>query len=146
MAEEKKKHGILKVVLVVIVIAVAAGVVGSMGGGSAPSSGDAGDAAGAAAPQAETQPQESYTITDEAADTSNPYSYVITGTLTNNTDQDKSYIQVQYNLYDASGAQIGTALANTNNLKAGGTWKFEALGTSDPSQVASWERMDVTGF
>ena len=37
-----------------------------------------------------------------------------------------SYLQIEYNLYDADGAQIGTALANINNLKAGGTWKFEA--------------------
>lgn len=57
-----------------------------------------------------------------------------------------SYIQVEYNLYDADGAQVGTALANTNNLKAGGTWKFEAVGTASPDEVASYERVDVTGF
>ena len=48
--------------------------------------------------------------------------------------------------YDADGAQVGTALANTNNLKAGGTWKFEAVGTASPDEVASYERVDVTGF
>jgi hypothetical protein len=31
-------------------------------------------------------------------------------------------------------------------LKAGGSWKFEALGTVSPDQVASWERSDVSGF
>ena len=71
---------------------------------------------------------------------------VIAGTLTNNTDSDKSYIQVEYVIYDADGAQIGTALANTNNLKAGGTWKFEAASTVEPDEVASWELADVTGF
>ena len=49
-------------------------------------------------------------------------------------------------LYDADGNQVGTALANTNHLKAGGSWKFEALGTVSPDQVASWERSDVSGF
>ena len=70
----------------------------------------------------------------------------ITGTLTNNTDKEKSYIQIEYVLYDADGNQVGTALANTNHLKAGGSWKFEALGTVPPDQVASWERSDVSGF
>lgn len=73
--------------------------------------------------------QEPYTIADEAEDTSNQFAYKITGTLTNNTDKEKSYIQIEYVLYDADGNQVGTALANTNHLKAGGSWKFEALGT-----------------
>ena len=98
--------------------------------------------------QAEEQkePQEPYTIADEAEDTSNQFAYKITGTLTNNTDKEKSYIQIEYVLYDADGNQVGTALANTNHLKAGGSWKFEALGTVSPDQVASWERSDVSGF
>lgn len=92
------------------------------------------------------EPQEPYTIADEAEDTSNQFTYKITGTLTNNTDKEKSYIQIEYVLYDADGNQVGTALANTNHLKAGGSWKFEALGTVSPDQVASWERSDVSGF
>lgn len=92
------------------------------------------------------EPQEPYTIADEAEDTSNQFAYKITGTLTNNTDKEKSYIQIEYVLYDADGNQVGTALANTNHLKAGGSWKFEALGTVSPDQVASWERSDVSGF
>lgn len=98
--------------------------------------------------QAEEQkePQEPYTIADEAEDTSNQFAYKITGTLTNNTDKEKSYIQIEYVLYDAGGNQVGTALANTNHLKAGGSWKFEALGTVSPDQVVSWERSDVSGF
>ena len=98
--------------------------------------------------QAEEQKesQEPYTIADEAEDTSSQFAYKITGTLTNNTDKEKSYIQIEYVLYDADGNQVGTALANTNHLKAGGSWKFEALGTVSPDQVASWERSDVSGF
>lgn len=83
---------------------------------------------------------------DEAGDTSNQFAYKITGTLTNNTDKEQSYIQIEYVLYDADGNQVGTALANTNHLKAGGTWKFEAMSTVSPDQVASWERSDVSGF
>ena len=138
MAKEGKKP-IGKIILGVIVVLVVVGAVGSMG-----------DAAKSAeqTQQVEEQKeaQEPYTVSDEAGDTSNQFAYKITGTLTNNTDKEQSYIQIEYVLYDADGNQVGTALANTNHLKAGGTWKFEALSTVSPDQVASWERSDVSGF
>lgn len=147
MAKEGKKP-IGKIVLGIIVVLVIIGAVGSMGGNSSDSS--AGDTSTAAEATQQTEgkeePQEPYTIADEAEDTSNQSAYKITGTLTNNTDKEKSYIQIEYVLYDADGNQVGTALANTNHLKAGGSWKFEALGTVSPDQVASWERSDVSGF
>lgn len=147
MAKEGKKP-IGKIVLGVIVVLVIIGAVGSIGGNSSDSS--AGDTSTAAEATQQTEgkeePQEPYTIADEVEDTSNQFAYKITGTLTNNTDKEKSYIQIEYVLYDADGNQVGTALANTNHLKAGGSWKFEALGTASPDQVASWERSDVSGF
>ncbi len=147
MAKEGKKP-IGKIILGVIVVLAVAGVVGSMGGNSSDSS--TGDAAKPAeqTQQVEEQKeaQEPYTVSDEAGDTSNQFAYKITGTLTNNTDKEQSYIQIEYVLYDADGNQVGTALANTNHLKAGGTWKFEAMSTVSPDQVASWERSDVSGF
>ena len=144
---EKKKKPIGKIVLIVVVVLVALGAFGSLSGGDKGS--DSSTSAGAAKTEQteEKKPeQEPYTISDETLDTSNPYGVKITGTLVNNTDEDKSYLQIEYNLYDADGAQIGTALANINNLKAGGTWKFEAMSTVSPDQVASWERSDVSGF
>ena len=147
MAKEGKRPS-GKIVLGVIVVLVIIGAVGSIGGNSSDSS--AGDTSTAAEATQQTEgkeePQEPYTIADEAEDTSNQFAYKITGTLTNNTDKEKSYIQIEYVLYDADGNQVGTALANTNHLKAGGSWKFEALGTVSPDQVASWERSDVSGF
>lgn len=147
MAKEGKKP-IGKIILGIVVVLIIVGTVGSMGGKSSDSStGDVSKPA-EASQQAEEQqePQEPYTIADEVEDTSNQFAYKITGTLTNNTDKEKSYIQIEYVLYDADGNQVGTALANTNHLKAGGSWKFEALGTVPPDQVASWERSDVSGF
>ena len=147
MAKEGKKP-IGKIILGIVVVLIIVGAVGSMGGKSSDSStGDASKPA-EASQQAEEQqePQEPYTIADEVEDTSNQFAYKITGTLTNNTDKENSYIQIEYVLYDADGNQVGTALANTNHLKAGGSWKFEALGTVSPDQVASWERSDVSGF
>ena len=147
MAKEGKKP-IGKIVLGIIVVLVIICAVGSMGGNSSDSSAGDTSKAAEATQQVEEQkePQEPYTIADEVEDTSNQFAYKITGTLTNNTDKEKSYIQIEYVLYDADGNQVGNALANTNHLKAGGTWKFEATGTASPDQVASWERSDVSGF
>lgn len=147
MAKEGKKP-IGKIVLGIIVVLVIVGAVGSMGGNSTDSSASDSAKPAETTQQAEErkEPQEPYTIADESEDTSNQFTYKITGTLTNNTDKEKSYIQIEYVLYDADGNQVGTALANTNHLKAGGSWKFEALGTVSPDQVVSWERSDVSGF
>ena len=86
-----------------------------------------------------------YSIADEAM-TGDDYSVTITGTFTNNTDEDISYVQLSYRLLDAEGAQIETAYANTSDLSAGGTWKFEAMGFVGSDEVASFELADVTGF
>ena len=50
----------------------------------------------------------------------------LVGTVKNHTSKTYSYVQVQFNLYDKSGAQVGSALANVTNLGPNGTWKFEA--------------------
>lgn len=50
----------------------------------------------------------------------------IVGTVTNGGRKQFSYVQLEFNLYDESGAQVGSTLANVNNLEPGGTWRFEA--------------------
>lgn len=55
------------------------------------------------------------------------YSTNIVGKVKNNTDEESSYVQITFNLYDESEALVGTAMANVNNLEAGGIWKFEAI-------------------
>ncbi len=50
----------------------------------------------------------------------------IVGTLKNTTSREYGYIQIEFNLYDAGGNQVGSTLANINNLEPGRTWKFEA--------------------
>lgn len=145
MAEGKKK-GIGKIILIVLVVLIVIGAVGSMAGGGSTSGGTTTDDGAATETEQQAAEPEPYTVSDEVMDTSNSFAVYIDGTLTNNTDGEVSYIQVEYNLYDSDGAQVGTALANTNNLQPGGTWKFEALGTAAPDEVASFELIDVTGF
>lgn len=87
--------------------------------------------------------EEKYTIEGETM-TQDDYSTTIAGTLTNNTDKEIGYLQISYTLYDADGAQVGSAFANVNNLEAGGVWKFEAV--SFESGVVDYKLADVTGF
>ncbi|MYL27899.1 MULTISPECIES: FxLYD domain-containing protein [Halomonadaceae] len=67
----------------------------------------------------------------------------ITGILENNSGHEVGYVQVEINLYDAEGVQTGSTMANTNNLEAGGKWRFEAMPTSDFSK---YKVTGVSGF
>ncbi len=145
MADEKKKGGKLKFIIIAVVVVITIGVIA---GGQGKKSSDSGSASSepAATTQAQTEKKEKYSISDESV-TSDNYSYKISGILTNNTDAQVGYIQISYVLYDKDGNQLGTAFANTNNLKAGGTWKYEATGLGvEPSQVDHYELGEVTGF
>lgn len=90
--------------------------------------------------------KEDFTLEGETQGAYDEYgmSYSITGSIKNNTDHDASYVQVTFNLYDAQGNQIGTALDNINNLEAGGIWKFEALGLEEG--IASYRLIEISGF
>ncbi len=56
------------------------------------------------------------------------FSHYIEGTVDNKSDKDYSYVQIEFVCYDKDGNNVGTALDNTNNLLAGETWKFKAIG------------------
>ena len=56
------------------------------------------------------------------------YYVTISGTAKNTSGNDLSYAQIIFSIFDESDAQIGNALDNINNLSAGTTWKFSAIG------------------
>jgi hypothetical protein len=63
---------------------------------------------------------------------------VIRGTVKNDTPQSYKYVQVEFNIYDVSGNQIGSTLANVNNLEPGASWKFKAMvleGAADRAEL-----------
>ena len=72
------------------------------------------------------------------------YSSYIIGSLKNTTSKTYSYAQVTFNLYDADGAQIGTALDNINNWEPDGLWKFKAIILEQ--DVASYKLVNVQAF
>lgn len=68
----------------------------------------------------------------------------VTGEVVNESAKTYSYAQVEINLYDASGAQVGSTLANVNNLAPGATWKFKAPVLEDSATKSQVK--EVTGW
>lgn len=134
------KHKVITFLLVVIVLG---GVIVSTNGGN-----NNGNTVSTGTGSTATQ-KEKFTLEEGHTGSADQYgiSYTIEGTIKNNTDKQYSYVQVTFNLYDANGAQIGTALDNINNLEANGLWKFKALGSlGDGKSVASYKVMEITGW
>ncbi len=71
------------------------------------------------------------------------YSTVITGVIKNTCGRNFRYVQVTFKLFDNSGAVVGTALANQNNLDNGETWKFKAHAFTD---FAKFRLDKITAF
>lgn len=82
-------------------------------------------------------------LIDHETTSDGSFSYIV-GTVKNNTKKTYSYVQVEINLYDESGAQIGSTFDNVNNLEPDGTWKFKAIVMED--DVASYKIKDITGY
>ena len=69
----------------------------------------------------------------------------IVGTVKNNSNKQYSLVQVQFNLYDANGNQVGSTMDNVNNLEPHGTWRYKAL-VLDDKRVRKARLKGVTGF
>ena len=75
---------------------------------------------------------------------SDSFAWYVVGTVKNNTNKNYSYAQVSINLYDKSGTQVGSTLANINNLEPNGTWKFKAVALENTA--AKYQIKEVTGW
>lgn len=136
---EKEKKPIYKkwwfwLIIVIVAIAIAGSQGGTSTTGSNPTS---------SSEQKQTQTQEKFSLVDSEG-SYDGFAYYVNGTIKNNTDKQYSYVQVTFNLYDASGAQIGTAMSNINNLEGNGTWKFKAIGGTE--NAASYKLAEITGW
>ena len=69
----------------------------------------------------------------------------ITGTLKNDSGEDKDYLQISFNILDKDGSVIGTAFDNINHLKAGATWKYKAT-CLDADGYKKFEMSEITGW
>lgn len=75
---------------------------------------------------------------------STPLGGEIAGTVVNRTGRKLTYAQITFNLYDRSGAQVGTALANINGLEPDGRWNFKAH--SFGTNFDSFKFSELTGY
>lgn len=55
------------------------------------------------------------------------YSKYAVGAIQNTTNTTFGYVQVEINVYDSAGNQIGSTLANVNNLEPGSVWRYKAF-------------------
>jgi len=68
----------------------------------------------------------------------------IVGQVKNNGGKTFGYVQVTINLYDSSGAQVGSTMDNVNNLEPGGIWKFKAMWLKE--DATTYKIKEITGF
>lgn len=102
---------------------------------------------GTTATSSTTAAAKKYEVADEELTNKGYGSYQVSGTFTNKTNKTINYVQVTYVLKDSSGAQVGTAFANTSNLASNTPWKFTATGyVSGDNTVSTFELSEVTGF
>lgn len=74
------------------------------------------------------------------------FAYYIEGTIQNNTDKTYSYVQVSYNVYDSSNNNLGTCIANNNNLGGKETWKYKAICSGDAKSIATYKLNEIKGW
>lgn len=72
------------------------------------------------------------------------YTTTVSGIIQNASQKTYSYLTISFNLYDSSGNQIGSADATIRDLRAGGTWKFEAVGFV--GNAAKFDFSSIDGF
>ena len=142
----KKKSGCLSVIVLLFLVFVAIGVVSTLTDRSSASL-----TTPAASPSqkptqtASSQPaRPKLEVLDCDWATGEFGNRTIRGTVRNNTEKQYGYVQVEINLYDNSGTQVGSTLANVNNLEPNSTWRFEAAVLEDSATKAKVK--DVTGF
>lgn len=75
---------------------------------------------------------------------SDSFTGYVVGKVKNNTSREYGYAQITFNLYDSEGNQIGTAMDNITNLKAGGTWAYKAMALAEGA--ARYEFAEITGY
>lgn len=96
----------------------------------------------------EAKPTEKLTL-DEGweMDQSDLYAVYVSGYVTNNTDKAiTNYVQITFDALDAQGANLGTCLANTNTVDAGGKWKFKAICSGEAEDISQVRFKAITGF
>lgn len=129
---------------IVIVLLILVGAINAAGGGNSTTPNSGTNENGQV--ENSTAKKEKFELVGEVETETDQFATYLKGIIKNNSGKDCSYVQVTFNLYDAEGNQIGTALDNINNLEADGTWKFKAMGIDVDGEIASYKLAEITGF
>lgn len=162
MSEGTAKKPIYKRVWFWIIVAIVViGLIGAVGGRGGSSSSEESSSTSSNTEQVATTEEKSEATEEPAAAESESKDfeisgeemekdkyglYKITGTFTNNSGKDYSYVQLSYAMYDEDGVKVGDAFANTNKLADGKSWKFEASCLETDEDIDDYELTDVTAF
>jgi|SRR5579884_3251649 len=55
----------------------------------------------------------------------------ISGVVTNNSDDNKPYVEIRFKILNSAGEQLDDAMTNTENLGPGESWRFKAISLED---------------
>lgn len=99
------------------------------------------------AADAPAEENKDYELSEVTVEEENGVKHVV-GVLKNNTDKEKSFIQISFPYKDADGNKLGTASAAVNDLGPGETWKFKAvvLDTTTEGIQVDTENPEISGF
>ena len=89
------------------------------------------------------EPTELVVMSDIEA-SADSFSVSVTGTVINGSDTDYDYAQIEFGLYDETGAKVGNALDNLSGLDAEQRWRFEAIGTGE--NASRWELDSMSAY
>lgn len=135
----KKKQGMPKWAIVLIVIVVIIALISFTGGDEeSKETGTTGT----------TEVKEELTLEKGHKGYSDEYdiSYYVEGTVKNNTDKNYSYVDIELSVYDKDGNNLGSCYDNNSNLEANGSWKFKAICDGDPTEIASYKLVEISGY
>lgn len=140
--KEKKKIPTWAVVLIVIAII---GIIGSFGNSSNESNNDSNKENNTST---KTTEKKELTLEDgwTASLDDTGYFYYIEGYITNPTDKDYSYVQVEFTSYDSEGNTLGTCIDNNSGLEKDGRWKFKAACLESVENIANVKLKEISGY
>ena len=101
-------------------------------------------ASGAQEEKEKEQEKFSHEVTNEYTDSIG--AHYIEGTVKNSNDKEYSYVQIEFVCYDKDGNNVGTALANTNNLGSNESWKFKAMLMSTSGEADHCDFKEITSW
>lgn len=130
--------------LLVIVIILGAGA--ALGGSDEPTKSEGGSLTGSV----EEEPENKnvfgdFELVGKPEASRDEFDYLtIKGSIKNISDDDAEYCQVEFYVYDKDGNALDNAVDNIGGIKAGKTWKFEAMSLDEEAE--SWEIKEITGW